>query len=125
MSHQRTILGDAPILHEISLQFQELCKRILEHLLVFLVPSLSGCHITKRQDIGCLADGGGPGDRMPVTARTAISIGVTHLRHKLVAHRYLKIRMQGEDAVESGCTAVHKLIRENQRTEGMLMLVRG
>ena len=58
MSHQRTILGDTPIFHEICLQFQELSKRILEHLLVFLVPSLSGRHVTERKDIGCLADGG-------------------------------------------------------------------
>ena len=58
MSHQRTILGDTPIFHEISLQFQELSKRILEHLLVFLIPSLSGRHVTERKDIGCLADGG-------------------------------------------------------------------
>ncbi len=35
--HKHTILGDTPIFHEICLQFQELSKRILEHLLVFLV----------------------------------------------------------------------------------------
>ena len=58
MSHQRTILGDTPIFHKICLQFQKLSKRILEHLLVFLVPSLSGRHVTERKDIGCLADGG-------------------------------------------------------------------
>ena len=125
MSHQVGCLRQSPRLHEVGLQLQELREWIAEHLLVLLVPFSATYHITRSQDITCLTHRGGPGDRTAIVERTIIGIGVRHLRHKLVAHRNLKIRMLRDDAIEGCRTRVHVLIRQYQRTERMMMLSRG
>ena len=105
------MLGDAPVLHKVSLQLQELGIRIAEHLLVLVVPLLACTEITQRQDVACLADRRRPDDGMTVFRRTGI--GVAHLGYKLVAHGYLQIRTLRDGLIEGCGTAVHKLIRQH------------
>lgn len=107
------MLGDAPVLHKVGLQLQELGIRIAEHLLVLVVPLLACTEITQRQDVASLADSRRPDDGMTVFRRTGISIGVAHFGYKLVAHGYLQIRTLRDGLIEGCGTAVHKLIRQH------------
>ena len=125
MAYQGGVLGDAPVFHEISLHLQELGILVLKERFTLLVPFPATGQISQRQDVTCLTHRGGPHDRTAVFLRTAIGIGVTHLRHKAVGHRGCNIRVVRQDAIKLRRGGVHILIRENQRTEGMAMLIRG
>ena len=123
MSHQRRVLVDTPVFHEICLHLEELGILVLKERLALLVPFPATGKITQRQDVTRLTHRGRPYDRTAVFLRTAIGIGVTHLRHKAVGHRSCDIRIVRQDAVKLCRRGVHILIRENQRTERMAMLI--
>ena len=125
MSHQTRQCTDCPRLGKVGLQFYILRIRILEKLLVLLVPALASNHHPQRGDVARFSDGRFPADGMQQVGRTGVGVGIAHLRDEVVLHGDLQIGILVNDGVESGRMTVHELILHRQRGELVTALCRG
>ena len=125
MAYELRLQSCSPSLREVTLNLEELCIGIFEHLLSFVSPFLSCRHIAEREDVARLGSGNVPIYRIAVFLRTGIREGVYHLRNEDVLHGGIEIRVGIHDGVELMRGISKMLILNSKRTELMLLPVRG
>ena len=91
MCHKLIVLIELPRLAPFGFYFQELCIRVLEHLLVLGVPFVSESSVACRKDVAGLTDCCLPEDRVAVAQWAGIDVRVPHLGNKLILHGYLQV----------------------------------